>query len=443
MATKTKPNKHKETNMTETQVTGENNTLKAAADYLKEACYTVEFETTWFATQRRATPSERSSMLNASSDEADASMVGISLKMLDVRDPYIRKMNAAKTALIAYRDSVTIPSAQLPLTAIAEGSKSVADAEKKLGRILKKKPGERIILAGDVDQFDDYTTNVLIPNLHNAVKEANDNIDEIRAGAQKKLNKRFIAELFPDEFVIGVRGPDYGEVGVSVSFEQVCPAAALRLKEIVKQRFEDTIELAVADFATSFLATVEIAAEQLACKTKFMPSSKHELRKLKDGVLKAVRIHKDDPLIPEGSRMVEVEYAEGSKKITEEFGPFTDEEYELLNPYESSQTGKVYQSTFDKLLNDLKRFDQIRTMLGDTGAPMENLVDEVRKLLRSSGGNAKHITDEVKASRFFRTTVAATLGNVADKIESLVDSMPIAQPKRRRAITKLVHKSPK
>jgi hypothetical protein len=426
--------------------------LEDAAKFLKEACYTVEFETSWFATQRKATKAETESMLKKADDEAETDMIGISLKMLPADDPYIKKMNQAKTALYAYRDSVTIPSAQLPLISAAEKAveeyKTVekdvwvskkAEAELKLERILKKKAGERIIMSGDVDKFDDYCTNVLIPNLLKAVEEANDNIDKIKANAEKKLKKRFREDLFPDEFKVGVRGPDYGEVGVSVSFEEACPRAAGRLKKSAEQRFMDTVELAVADFANSFMATAEVAAEQLSAKTKLMPPVKSEYRRLKDGVLKEQKFHKDDPTIPEGSRVIVVEYFENKKKVEEEIGPLTEDEFKALNPYESETMGKVYESTFQKLCDDLTRFEKIGKMLGDAGKPLEGIVTDVRKLFENAGSasNAKKITDEVKNSTFFRNTAASTLAKAADAMEGVVDSMPIVKKKRRRAIGKL------
>lgn len=414
----------------------------SAIEFLQEACYTVEFEVSWFATQRKASKAEVESMLNvndnSNEDEADADMLSVSLRLLDSKDPHIKKMNEAKAALQSYRDSVTIPSAQLPLTAVAANVTSTEEAGEKVTRFLKKKPGERIIMAGDVEKFDDYVSNVLIPNLLSAVAEANKHLPEIKANAKEKLKKRFDEKLFPEAFKVGVRGPVYGQVGVSAEFEKLCPTAAARLKEAAQQRYSDTIELAVADFATTFLNVVETAAEQLACKTQLNPSSDHELYKLKGGVLKDIRRNADSPQIPEGMVAITVEYLDGKVKMTEDFGPMTEEELSSLRPYESKERGKVYESTFEKLLDDMSRFEQIKTMLGETGKPLQGIVDEVRGLLKNAGSNASSITDQVKRSNFFRTAASKTLAAVSDKIADVINTLPVPKKPRRRAVSLLL-----
>jgi len=413
--------------------------LEAAAQFLKEECYSVTLEVSWFGVNRKATSAEKASMLKEDDDEADLDQLSVDLRLFAKDDPYIKAMNAAKTALTSYRDSVSMPSAKLPMTQVQEADEGEAEIGGKK-RLLRKKPGERIIMAGDVDKFDEYVTDVLVPNLLEAVQDANANIEKIKDNSKKKLKKRFSEDAFPDKFIVGVSGPDYGQVGVSLDFEEACPSAAARMRESAEQRLVDTVELGVADFANTLMTIFETASEQMSHKTKLNPRPKHPLRKLKDGVVRGMKFHKDDHDIPEGSLVVEVEYKDGQKKVTEWF-TMTEDEYAELNPYESQQAGKVYESTFERLLGELTRFEKIRDMLGDMGKPLDDIVQKARDLLMSAGSNAKQITNEVRQSKFFRTQGAASLAKWADEVENLVEDMPITKKARRRGIGKLKTKA--
>ncbi len=408
---------------------------KESAEFLKNNCYSVEFEVSWFGTRRKATQAETVSMLKTDSDEIDPSQLTVDIRLFDPKDEHIKAMNQAKLALSAYRDSATIPAAKLPLVT---GKTIQTGEEQPTQRLIVKKPGERIILAEDVDEFDNYVTKVLVPNLLNAVEAANDNIEQIKERAKKKLKKRFREDMFPERFEVGVYGPEYSEVGLSLDFEKTCPAAADRMKTMAEQRMADTVELAVADFANTFMETVAIAARQLSCRTKLMPASSHELAYLKDAEVLEVKLHEDEPdEIPEGKLLVEVAYKLNKKRVTEWFGPFTETEYGSLNPFESTERCKVYESTFEKLLADLDRFNKIRGMLGDLGKPLDNIVEQVSSLLHNAGNDARSVVNEVKSSRFFRNQGADILSKVADEVEILVSKMPVRKKGRRRAIGKL------
>jgi len=414
--------------------------LEDAAGFLKENCYTVTFETSKPKAVRKASNEEKQKMLKDDDDMADSDMVSISLKMLDSGNPYIKKMNSCIESITSYRDSMTIPELQLPLLTTGNTVNVGGETgEQKARKLLRKKPGVRIIMAGDVDEFDKYMTTILIPNLLKAVEEANENIDEIREETKEKLKKNFREDLFPEKFDVGIRGPEYGEVGVSTEFEKLCPSAAIRLKDRVQRHLMETAELAVADLANNMMELAEITAQQLACKTKFSPPSGGKYYHLKDGVLVGTKISADDPFnIPEGQRIITVKYMDGKKSVTEDFGPMTDVEYELLQPYSSEQRGKIYETTFDKLCGELERFQKWGSKLGEIGAPLSTIATDIRSVLIQGGGslNAKKITDELKQSTFFRNTAAATIAAAADKLEDFISTMPIKPKARSRQISR-------
>jgi hypothetical protein len=413
--------------------------IQEAAKLLQETCVTVDFEVSWFATRRTASKAEVQSMIKDEYDEAETSMLSVGLKLLDSGDPRIQKMSKAKQALYAFRDSRTIPAAQIPLTAAISGGASQAQAGEDVKQHLQKIAGERVILLSEVDDFETYVQKSLLPNLTAAVAEANLHIEEIRENSRKKLKKRFDPKLFPEEFKIGIRGPRYRSIGVGIGFEQACPIAAARMKEVAQQQLADTVQLAVGDFANTFMEIVEIAAEQLSFKTELRPGKDHPLARMAGGVLKSVQFHKDDASIPEGSRVIEVEYREAPespKKITELVGPLTNEEYAALKPQSSEQKGKVYESTFETLLRELERFESIRKMLGDAGQPLAAVVEQVSDLLGAAkSSQVAQVTGDIKGSKVFREKTGKALAKIADAVEGIIDNLPVVKRKRRRAIT--------
>lgn len=407
--------------------------LTQTIDLLREHAYLVDLEVSWFSKQRKMSKSEKQSLVRTDEDEADLSQLTVNLSLFAKNDPDIKAMEDAKRALYSYRDSLTIPSAKLAPTELTEVELEGGDK-----RLVRKKPGERVIMHGDVDDFDHHVTEILIPNLKKAVERANKNMLQIKARAKETLKKRFREDEFPEQFQCAVTGPDYKQYGLSVEFEEACPSAAARMKEAAQQKYTDTIELAVGDFANSFMSACALAAQQLSHRTKIYPPDDHEYYYLDGAEVQEIFTPADDPSLEEGEMLLEVAYkpGDGGKRKTETVGPLTEAEYNRLNPMEVEQRRKVYQSTFENLLGDLERFQQIREMLGDLANPLDAIVTKVRKLLHDAGDTAHAVTNDMKASNMARKRAAETFADVADAIESVVDQLPVRKAKRRRAIGK-------
>ena len=402
-----------------------------ATKFMQENCKAVEFEINWFAMSRSAKKNEVISMLKTTENEADADVVSISLKTINPKNSFIQKMNKAKQALMSYRDSVTIPSMQLPITTVSD-----LQDEQDVKRLLSKKPGERIILQRDVDEFDNYVTKVLIPNLQHAVEDANANIEAIKEDSKKVLKSRFQEKDFPAKFNVDVRGPWYNDIGVSLNFQESCPAAYARLASASQKHFEQTIQLGAADFAKNLLLVLDTVVNQLGCKTKYSPDKKHPLAKLDGGILRRAITPKDDLSIPLGKTSYEIEYAEDGKKIVEVFGPFTEEEYQELCPYEDSKNNKIYASTLETLINELQRFEKIKDMLGSMGTPFGDMISSARSLLSQAdkGLNPENIATQLKSGTFFRETASGKFANMATELETFLETLPVNKPKLRRAV---------
>ncbi len=417
---------------------------KEAAKFLQQNCYSVSLEVPWFSTSKKLTDDRKKELLGANVEGAAYSMAK---QLFDSGHDAIKRLNSAKIALTAYRDSKTIPMAQLPLNGgvlmmlkeqglVADDSR---DASRATQEFLQKEAGVRVIMVADIDEFDNHVRTILIPNLMTALETANNALPEIIEDAKGRLDEKDIdSRDWPEKLIVGVRGPDYRQMGVDVDFEQNCPEAAARLRESGEQWYLDNVKLAVGDFANSFMAACALAAQQLSHRVKLAPPE-GEWKYLEGAEVREIFETSDDSSLEEGQISIEVFYLPdgAKKKKTETIGPFTRAQYEALNPMTQDAQRKVFDSTFEKLLNDMARFTEIRNMLGELGGPMDGIVKKVRDMLKAADiESASDATTQVKRSNFFRKTAAGVFADAAGAMESVVEGLPVRKAKRRRAIGK-------
>lgn len=406
--------------------------IAEAAEKLKTSAYGISMEISWFSSSRSATKDEKQAMIGE--DGPDIDMVSMSYQKLDKKNEYIKKMNECRSAITAYRDSMTIPAAQIPLSNVAVDSGG-NDVVGSVEEYLQKRAGERIIMQTNIEDFEKQLNTVLIPNLNAAVEEANKHIDEIREDTKKKLKSKFKEEEFPDKFVVGVRGPHYTKLGLDSTFEELCPTAAARMKKVMQKQFQDTVDLAVADFARDFLDLIDLVIKQVSLRYKIRPPQGHKYQVFSGAVITGVLTSADDHEIPAGQKCYEVSYKEGGTTKLAFIGPMTDEEYKELRPVRAQEKGKIYEGTLDQLLYNLGRFNQIAELLGDFGKPLEGIVNKVQDILKVENvESGKQLANKLKTSSYLRDQTAKSLDQIAESLSGMVSKMPVKKKTRKRAL---------
>jgi hypothetical protein len=173
----------------------------------------------------------------ASTAGTTAKRLSASKRLYDSKHPAIRKVNEIINQAEAYWKSMTLPYVE---------------------------PGVRLLRHDLVLEFEQTMRRIsesLTPSLENLQA----NLGEIREQAQQELGTLFNAQDFPND----VRGLyriawNYPNTEPPNYLAKLSPEIYQQEVARVRQRFDDTVELALGSFTTNFKEVLERIAEQLA-----------------------------------------------------------------------------------------------------------------------------------------------------------------------------------
>jgi hypothetical protein len=434
-----------------------------AVDFLQMNCMELKLEITWLTTSRQIEGVLASKMLN--SVNATKRAVSLSKKLFSSSHPAVKAATAAKQAIISYRDSMTIPVAAIPASAM-----SSQKTNEKTG-LMMKEPGARMILSNMIDEFTTQL-DVLVGNLHAAVKMMDEQLESIKARDKQELQDLYNEDDYPEsvsEFV-QVRGPFFSEVKYTADFEKLAPKTCQRAMTQLRAKLAGTADLAAADFAKALMQVTETIANQLGKRVRLKPPSTHPDKHLRDAEVVGVRNHLTDEAIPDGMLLVEVRY-EGKlrkkdpqhelpewasevsippAKVTETKGRgkdakaghsttetliLSEEEYAALKPYETEEQKKVSVSTLENLQGKIDAFKNIGSMLGAHGAPIKKAVDELDELIRSGGRNNGEVLNEMRNSQTFRKSLHDSMLTVSTGLAEHIETFSVKVKRRSVRMT--------
>lgn len=401
-----------------------------AVDFLRKSCMEVTIEISWLSTSKQIEKVMAARMLNAV--DASAKSVSLSKRLFDSKHPAVKAANAAKSAIIAYRDSMTVPVAAVP----PEGA---TDPK----AFLMKEPGSRLILTELVDEFTEKMA-FLVSNLKQAVSNMNDQLTSIKESDKANLKDLYNEEDYPESIteLISVRGPSFRTIDYTLDFERLAPKTCARAVQQLQNRLSGTVDLAAADFSQALLTVTSQVANQLSNRVRLMPPRGHALQKYRDAEVTEYRDHSTHPdEIEEGLVTLEVRYMPTgtTKNITEWLEPMPLATYEDIK-METNERKMVYATSIDNLQSKLNGFTKISCMLGEPGKPIAAAVESLNLLLKEGGNNSEALLKEMRDSGSFRKRLNTEMQKINDALSSHITGLIPMKPKRR-AIGKIKAKS--
>lgn len=396
---------------------------QSAVAFLQKACMEVSIEVSWFATSKQIEGVLAARMLN--SVNASKQAVTLSKRLFDSKHPAVKAANASKTAITAYRDSMTIPAAAVP----PEGA-----ADPKM--FLMKEPGTRLILTEMIDEFT-AKMDFLISNLMLAVSKLDENLTEIKHADSVRLGDLYNAEDYPESIaeLISVRGPFYKEVSYTANFEKLAPEACKRAMNQLYQKLSGTIDLAASDVAQNLLTVVSQVANQLSNRTRIYPGAKHPtLGKYHDAEVTQYCNHDSHPdELKQNEVLLEVRYKPVGelRNVTEWLPLMSEAEYQAMAPSSTTERKKVHETSVENLQSKLESFKAIGHMLGDAGKPIAEAVSSLSTLLAKGGKDSQSLLVEMRDSKTFRSQLGAEMSKVSQALSSHIGILAVGKPKRR------------
>jgi hypothetical protein len=415
--------------------------VEQTAESLLKGCSKVRVRCSWFSTSAKIDDAVMGEMMGDTAKHIrDA--ISASKRLLKSKDKALVSAKQAFQAITDYVNSMTIPMIALRAASDEEGS-------------LRKDGGVRLIQKKDMKEFDtrmQYLMGVLktaVQNLQAAMPRIKEE-DRVRLS---KLNSKLFNDNDYPEDVTKLVGVEYGfePIGVDAEWEVLCPEIYARESINARKRYEAVVESAAVEYATRLVKYVEQVTRQLGNRVRLSPKEgfKKQLVTLDDesqvvaDINDAEVIRKltraDDDEIPAGSVKVRVRLTKdaGAKgKSQEAWLPVTKDAvyYGELQPYETEEKNKLFDSTIDNLKAELEAFANVGEMFGPYKDVVTGGIDKIKDMLKkaSSSMNTSSITQQLREGSFFRNQMKGTLEEVAKAVEQQVT---VAKERRRTVKT--------
>jgi hypothetical protein len=304
---------------------------------------------------------------------------------------------------------------------------------------LKKAKGERLIRIDDVEDFENGLVEMELEGLKLS-KKLYDSYDQIMALEKVHLKKEYRQSDYPDreqifqsverdgkteEFgILRIGRRHYSEITASVRLPKV---VLQRMTVQAEELMNQSVEVAVADIVSVIAKTFTTLAKQLVDRVRIRPPKSHPLY-INVGTQAEVmdtREEKSGKFILLSWRDLKTSGQGRPKMITEEFGPYSEEEYQSLRPEPMEETKKLTSSVIDRLSEHLDIFNNLKTKLGAYGGHLDDILDAIRDVYHKATGNTHKKTEamieQIKHSAYFRNELKEELDGAVNAMLSVAE----------------------
>lgn len=411
--------------------------VEATAETLLKACSKVRVRRSWFSTSAKIDDATMGEMMGEKVSKTIKDAISVSKRLLKSRHKALVGATQAYAAISAYVDSMTIPLIALK----ASGNDDS----------VRKDGGVRLIQKKDMIEFDGRM-QYLIGVLNTAVQKLQEAMPQIMEEDRVRLDKLntglFKAGDYPEDVtkLIGVVY-SFEPIGVDADWAVLCPEIYARESINARKKYEAVVESAAVEYATRLVKYVEQVTRQLGNRTRLSPKKEFKGQSVTydDDSTSMVDVseaevlrkltHTDDDEIAEGHVRVRLRLNKdaGAKgKSTEVWLKAMKETdyYLLMQPYETEEKNKLFDSTIDNLKAELEAFANVGEMFGPYKDVVSGGIEKIRGMLKqaSSSMNTTAITNQLRDGVFFRNQMKGTLEEVAKAVEQQVT---VAKERRR------------
>ena len=399
----------------------------SVGDFLQAACMIVEMELGSLPTSF-SIPREVKKRWAETTDTKERRVRGSLAILSPDAHPYLKEGNALKRQITAILDQYTLPKQQ-----VAVSSQGITEDGAKL--VSKKESGKRIILKSLVDEFTQKITPAV-----DAYIAWGAGLDErlyaFRAADEEALGEAWdlMESKYPKSLskYVTVVEPTFSAIDVSVDFEKVAPRSAEQLRKTNAAWLDATVGAACDEIVTTLVDNVRDVVRQLGTRIRLLPSVTSEYGHLREAEVKKIVKHDESPeKVPADSYLLVVKPKSGAEK--EVIIPVSDYKTQL-NPYETDEHCKLYESGVSKLMTLAEKIGNIQSMLGENGPKISTFATTLQDTLVSFGSTPAAITKEMKSGAYVRNTARVQLAGIADALEDQLVKREKKQKVHRRRI---------
>jgi len=340
------------------------------------------------------------------------------------RDPLIKEGLMLKRLLTTIRDMYTVPEFTM---------RASAPSDKPKMPVTEKVHGSYIIEGSRVEEFLNRFEEARQAYLRWGQRLAQqENYDRIRSADEQALGDdwEIVASKYPSAAsmadAISCEVPRVDVFDSSFALADIAPNLVLKLQTQARERLEASVDGAVSELVYDLRTMVETVARNCGTRIRVRPEREGEYGKYIDAEVVTIRRNHDDPDIPEGQVLLELQpVTAGSEGGFKNSGSveklmMAEQAYiDFMRPLETSEQKVLTESAFANVIDLTSRIQKVRTILAgdpETAASLDSLVDKVTGSLTKLGGSAGAITGELRKSQVLRGSVRETFATYAQDL---------------------------
>jgi hypothetical protein len=417
-----------------TSVTPEEH-VEAVKGFMNQ-CLRVKYTKTGLPKSKQVSADVRQAMADAAGVADPTTLSGSKRLFKSGKDahPIIGDVNEWERMVDKWRNSFTFSMA--------------ADESADVGELRRAK-AERLVRADDVEAFEDGLVKLEAEGVA-ICKKLQAEYDEVMAMEKAKLGKQFKAGDYPAKedvyqlvvdpqaqkseelCILRIGKRHYSEVTASVRLpKKVLEKMTVQAAELMNQ----SLEVAVEDVSKELVDTFKILSARLVDRIKIKPRFGTSIYRQVGAEAEVLGTTKDsdDKLTVTVSYHKEIDDEErpGRKKrqkVSESFGPMTEQEYQDLRPEAMDETKKMHVSVVERFGDYLEQFVNLKSKLGAYGEHMDEALDQLRELYhRAATGSKKQgaegVIASIKGSSQLRAEMKEGLDFVCGKLTDVADEV--------------------
>jgi hypothetical protein len=372
--------------------------------------YTVRTRIGWLPGSIALSPEAKAAI--AAARDCDPKSIRGSYQILgSSRNPLIKEGREIRSVLSSVIEQYTIPEYA-----------AMAATDNKV--LFQKSPGSRVIEESAIPEFLKRFFEILDVYLNWGKRlSIESNYYQLLEDDRKSLGKDWylIGNRYPSpdalSNAISCEEPVFLPFQTQIGIEQIAPEVFEKLKQSMLDRVNATLNGATSELLLSLREAVAQVAKSLGRKTRLAGNEKHP--ELKNAEVVSVITHTENPDIPENSLYVTLFPAsEDGKRTGKEISKiFTEEEYQGLKPWETTENRKITEAGFKNLNFVIERIKNVKEALDpDSSESLTEFSDAVAQILGRVGSSVEETANTLKKNSVIRQNLHNELSNLAQTI---------------------------
>jgi len=396
-----------DTNLFDKPQVSEKSVDASPSEKLQQECCGCRLSFSWLASNKGLSDADKQGMALALG-VTDRKALSASKRLFDSKQPWIKMANELRNRISNYWYGMTIPLAQAHTDDV------------------RLEGGVRLVRR---DQIEEFHNRMLAYKSEAETVEQKlvEHRDEILAASRKMLGNKFEASDYPARFQLSFRW-GFPSVEIPSYLEELSPEVYQAELRAVKQRFEDTYELATSVMLSEFQAVIASWVARLGPVLKIYPPRGHE-----HNALAGAKIDERTDN-PDGSITLKLRHRppHEKKSTVHEITVADDNEYASLRAAKDPTEKQTFKnSTVQNLLDLIGKFRNLGGTISSS-VEFEGLVDQVSQQIRGFN-DAEDLGKELRDSKRFREDTHKLMSELSSNLEGQV----VEFTKKRRKIRRM------